>query len=171
MKSPKRFVHRSRRRVDRLLREAHAYGLRIQYVVNTHSHIDHVMGNREMVRKTGAKLIIHEADANGLLHPSPYLLEMFGAEASLPPTVWSNKRSDPNRGPQASGDPHSGPLGREHLSLRRWEGPDRRYGFLWGSVEGRIYPGVPLKNWKDRFKRNSMSCRAIRSSSRATTTG
>jgi hydroxyacylglutathione hydrolase len=69
---------------DRLLREAESHDLDIKYIVNTHSHIDHVMGNREMVKRTGAKIVIHEADAPGLLNPPPSLLEMFNAEASPP---------------------------------------------------------------------------------------
>jgi hydroxyacylglutathione hydrolase len=68
-----------------LLQEAAAHNLTIKYVVNTHSHIDHVMGNREMVRRTGAKIIIHEADAAGILDTPPDILEMFGAE--VPPTA------------------------------------------------------------------------------------
>ena len=68
---------------DLLLREARAHELSVKYIANTHSHIDHTMGNREMVRRTGAKIVIHEADAAGLLGTSRDILEMFGAE--LPP--------------------------------------------------------------------------------------
>ena len=67
---------------DTLLGEAESLGLAIKYIVNTHHHIDHAMGNKEMVRRTGAKIIIHEADAGALLHPEPYVLEMFGAVPS-----------------------------------------------------------------------------------------
>jgi len=67
---------------DMLVGEADSYGLRIKYIVNTHSHIDHVMGNKEMVKKTGAKIVIHELDADGLLNTPAYLLHMFNAEAS-----------------------------------------------------------------------------------------
>lgn len=67
---------------DLLLREAAAHDLTIKYIVNTHYHIDHVMGNKEMVRRTGAKIIIHEEDASGLLDTEPGMLQMFRAEAS-----------------------------------------------------------------------------------------
>jgi hydroxyacylglutathione hydrolase len=72
---------------DLLLKEAASHGLTIKYIVNTHSHIDHVMGNKEMVRKTGAKIIIHEADAPGLLNTPRNLLDMFGAESSPPADI------------------------------------------------------------------------------------
>jgi hydroxyacylglutathione hydrolase len=72
---------------DSLLREAESHGLTIKYIVNTHSHIDHVMGNKEMVRRTGAKIIIHEADAPGLLNTPRNLLDMFGAEPSPPADI------------------------------------------------------------------------------------
>jgi hydroxyacylglutathione hydrolase len=67
-----------------LLKEAKAHDLTIKYIVNTHCHIDHSMGNREMVRRTGAQIIIHEADAAGLLDTPPDILNMFGA-AEPPP--------------------------------------------------------------------------------------
>jgi hydroxyacylglutathione hydrolase len=72
---------------DLLLKEAASHGLTIKYIVNTHSHIDHVMGNKEMVRRTGAKIIIHEADAPGLLNTPRNLLDMFGAESSPPADI------------------------------------------------------------------------------------
>ncbi len=72
---------------DMLLREAASHDLAIKYIVNTHSHIDHTMGNKEMVRRTGAKVIIHEADAPGLLETPPDILEMFGAECPPPADI------------------------------------------------------------------------------------
>ncbi len=67
----------------RLLAEAKSHGLnKIKYIVNTHSHVDHIMGNAEMAKKTGAKIIIHAEDALALSHTPSHLLEMFGATAS-----------------------------------------------------------------------------------------
>jgi hydroxyacylglutathione hydrolase len=72
---------------DMLLRESKSHELAVKYVVNTHSHIDHSMGNREMIRRTGAKVIIHEADAAGLLDTPRNILDMFGAEAPPPADI------------------------------------------------------------------------------------
>jgi len=72
---------------DMLLREAASHGLTIKYIVNTHSHIDHAMGNKEMVRRTGAKIVIHEADAPGLVNTRREIIEMFQAEPSPPADI------------------------------------------------------------------------------------
>jgi hydroxyacylglutathione hydrolase len=72
---------------DLLLKEAEAHELTIKFIVNTHSHIDHSMGNREMVRRTGAKVIIHAADAPGLLETPENVLQMFGAEDPPPADI------------------------------------------------------------------------------------
>ena len=72
----------------RLLSESKSQGInKIKYIVNTHSHVDHIMGNAEMVKKTGAKIIIHQEDASGLVRTPPDLLEMFGATASPPADI------------------------------------------------------------------------------------
>jgi len=72
---------------DLLIREAGLHGLTIKYIVNTHHHIDHSMGNREMVRRTGAKIVIHEADADGLLTTPREIMDMFRAEPSPPADI------------------------------------------------------------------------------------
>jgi glyoxylase-like metal-dependent hydrolase (beta-lactamase superfamily II) len=46
--------------VDKLLGQCQALGLTVAYVVNTHSHHDHVDGNEQVAKKTGAKIVMHE---------------------------------------------------------------------------------------------------------------
>ena len=69
---------------DRILREANKKGLKIKYIVNTHSHVDHVLGNKRMQDLTNATIVIHEKEAYALTHQSPQTLNMFGAEPSPP---------------------------------------------------------------------------------------
>ena len=58
---------------------------KIKWIVNTHSHVDHVAGNKSMQDATGAPIAIHEADADALTHPNMGMLAMFNAEPSPAP--------------------------------------------------------------------------------------
>jgi len=70
--------------VDYLIGLAKDNGIHIDYIVNTHGHVDHISGNREMKEKTGAAIIIHEQDAPMLGNTPPVMLRMFGATQSPP---------------------------------------------------------------------------------------
>jgi hydroxyacylglutathione hydrolase len=67
---------------DRILDEAEKNGIEIKYIVNTHGHVDHISGNADMKKKTGAKIIIHEADADMLVSTPAMVLNMFRAKSS-----------------------------------------------------------------------------------------
>jgi hydroxyacylglutathione hydrolase len=69
---------------ERIVEEAQSRGYTIKYIVNTHSHVDHIMGNKKMKDLTGAKIIIHEMEAQSLIHQSLSLMGSFGAEPSPP---------------------------------------------------------------------------------------
>ena len=71
--------------VETLISEAKSHGVeKIKYIVNTHSHVDHIMGNKEMVKRTGAKIVIHKEEAGYLVQTPPDLLMMFRATPSPP---------------------------------------------------------------------------------------
>ena len=56
--------------------------LKIKYIVNTHGHLDHTSGNSDMKKLTGAKIIIHEYDAEELTSTPVAMLAMFRAKPS-----------------------------------------------------------------------------------------
>ncbi len=47
--------------------------LKVLAIINTHGHADHIAGNTWFVEKTGAPLLIHEADAKYLSDPALHL--------------------------------------------------------------------------------------------------
>jgi hydroxyacylglutathione hydrolase len=51
---------------DRILAEAGGLGCKITHIINTHGHSDHTAGNAAVKAATGAKLLIHAADAGRL---------------------------------------------------------------------------------------------------------
>jgi hydroxyacylglutathione hydrolase len=72
---------------QKLAQEAESRGYKIKYIVNTHCHVDHIMGNKEMQDLTGAKIIIHESEAHALTHQDPGLMSMFRAQPSPPADI------------------------------------------------------------------------------------
>lgn len=61
-------------------------GLKIKFIVNTHGHVDHICGNERLKKVTGAKIAIHEKDADMLTDPSTNLSGALGLKEISPPT-------------------------------------------------------------------------------------
>jgi glyoxylase-like metal-dependent hydrolase (beta-lactamase superfamily II) len=51
---------------DRILMSLAEHSLKVEAIINTHGHFDHVGANRRMKEATGAPIIIHAADAGML---------------------------------------------------------------------------------------------------------
>ena len=69
--------------------EVKALGVSVRFVLNTHAHFDHVIGNAFYVAETGAPLALHRSDLS-LLQALPEQGRMFGfpVDPSPDPTLW-----------------------------------------------------------------------------------
>ncbi len=48
---------------EQVLERVGKLGLNVKYLINTHSHADHTCGNRAILDRTDARLVVHENDA------------------------------------------------------------------------------------------------------------
>lgn len=76
--------------IDGILSEARNNRVNIKYIINTHGHVDHIAGNAELKEKTGAKIIIHEGDADMMVSHPYIIMRMFRAKPSPPADVRVN---------------------------------------------------------------------------------
>jgi len=71
-----------------VIKRAEARGIKkIKLIVNTHGHVDHVAGNKQLQEATGAPIAIHELEADALANPNKMMMMMFNAKPSPAPTV------------------------------------------------------------------------------------
>lgn len=70
--------------VDFLIGLANDNGINLDCIVNTHGHVDHISGNKDMKDKINAAIIVHELDAPMLVNTPPAMLRMFNAKPSPP---------------------------------------------------------------------------------------
>jgi glyoxylase-like metal-dependent hydrolase (beta-lactamase superfamily II) len=47
---------------DKIWETVNKHEFKVTKIINTHGHLDHIGGNRYFIKKTGAELMIHEAD-------------------------------------------------------------------------------------------------------------
>ena len=63
----------------------HREGLELSAIVNTHGHFDHVCGNAFFKAKTGAPILIHQADV-AMMRQAAQQAVTFGFQVPTPPT-------------------------------------------------------------------------------------
>ena len=61
--------------VDAVLKEAARDGMKVVAGILTHTHFDHVNGVEDLIRKTGAKIYVHENEAKYLKNIREHLVE------------------------------------------------------------------------------------------------
>jgi len=60
--------------VGQILKSLKENDITVKYIVNTHGHIDHTDGNKEVAQVTGASILCHELDAPSV-HPDKTLMD------------------------------------------------------------------------------------------------
>lgn len=70
---------------ERILAVVERLNLDIEYIFDTHEHVDHIAGNRAVREATGATLVVHEDGVQQVEKPHPFWSSMVGGvEPSVP---------------------------------------------------------------------------------------
>lgn len=69
---------------DQILELLEEQNLKLEIIINTHGHIDHIEANTELKEKTSAKLFIHSADAEMITNPQKNLSFFLGRPIKSP---------------------------------------------------------------------------------------
>ena len=69
---------------ERIIDMAKEMNLEIKQIINTHGHMDHIAGNSDMKRITGAEIFIHPEDADMLTSPRGNMSVFFGVPVDSP---------------------------------------------------------------------------------------
>lgn len=72
-------------KVDLILNILQKNNFNLEYIINTHGHIDHIAGNSLLKTKSKALLLIHRLDANMLVDANKNLSALMGKEICSPP--------------------------------------------------------------------------------------
>ncbi len=67
-----------------ILQKIDEQSLELVFLINTHGHGDHISGNRKIIEKTGAQLLIHEADVPYLSDSRLNLSSFIGIDLESP---------------------------------------------------------------------------------------
>lgn len=68
-----------------ILAMARDMGVSIKYIANSHAHIDHILGVRDVQRETGAKFLLHPGDLEIARGAADSAKRFFGADIEPPP--------------------------------------------------------------------------------------
>ena len=79
---------------EQVLRVLSRKKLETRYIINTHGHPDHTCGNQLIQEKTGAKIVMHEADARLFDTPAARVMARQMGFRPSPPVDWQIRGGD-----------------------------------------------------------------------------
>ena len=71
--------------VERILAVLYRLTARVRSIINTHGHVDHIVANRALKRRTGAQILIHRADGEMLIDARKNFSNMLAEPITSPP--------------------------------------------------------------------------------------
>lgn len=71
--------------VERILAVLYRLTARVRSIVNTHGHVDHIVANRALKKRTGAEILIHRADGEMLIDARKNFSSMLAVPVTSPP--------------------------------------------------------------------------------------